>query len=74
MLFNLYTNDQPIIKETKHFLYADDLALAAQDTTFEIVERKLIRSLQELANYYTKNQIKHRYAASTLETARQKEN
>jgi len=26
MLFNIYTNDQPIIKETKHFLYADGLA------------------------------------------------
>ncbi|KAL4098793.1 hypothetical protein QTP88_023329 [Uroleucon formosanum] len=58
MLFNIYTNDQPIIKETKHFLYADDLALAAQDTTFEIVERKLTRSLQELTNYYTKNQLR----------------
>jgi hypothetical protein len=58
MLFNIYTNDQPIIKETKHFLYADDLALTAQDTTFEIVERKLTRSLQELTNYYTKNQLR----------------
>jgi len=48
MLFNIYINDQPIIKETKHFLYADDLALAAQDTTLQIVERQLIRSLQEL--------------------------
>jgi len=58
MLFNIYTNDQPIIKETKHFLYADDLALALQDTTFEIVERKLTRSLQELTNYYIKNQLR----------------
>jgi len=58
MLFNIYTNDQPIIKETKHFLYADDLALAAQGTTFEIVKRKLTRSLQELTNYYIKNQLR----------------
>ena len=57
MLFNIYTNDQPIIKETKHFLYADDLALAAQETT-EIVERKLTRSVQELTNYYIKNQLR----------------
>jgi hypothetical protein len=34
MLFNIYTDDQPtIIKETKHYLYANDLALAVQDTT-----------------------------------------
>ncbi|XP_025191711.1 uncharacterized protein LOC112591959 [Melanaphis sacchari] len=58
MLFNINTNDQPIIIETKHFLYADDLALAAQDITFEIVERKLTRSLQELTNYYIKDQLR----------------
>ena len=29
VLFNIYTNDQPILPECKHFLYADDLALAA---------------------------------------------
>jgi hypothetical protein len=58
MLFNIYTNDQPIIEETKHFLYADDLALAAQDTTFQIVERKLTKSLQELTNYYINNQLR----------------
>jgi len=58
MLFNIFTNDQPIIKETKHFLYADDLALAAQDTTFQIVEHKLTKSLHELTNYYIKNQLR----------------
>jgi len=44
MLFNICTNEQPIIKETKHFLYADKLVLVAQVTTFQIVERKLTRS------------------------------
>jgi len=27
ILFNMYTNDQPIIKNTKLFLHADDLAI-----------------------------------------------
>lgn len=31
-LFNIHTNDQPILTQagTKHFIYADDTALAAQ--------------------------------------------
>jgi len=56
-IFNIYTNDEPIFEETKHFLYTDDLAPVAQDTTFQAVKRKLTRSLQELTNYYTKNQL-----------------
>ncbi|KAF0752130.1 Uncharacterized protein FWK35_00016109 [Aphis craccivora] len=35
MLFNIYTNDQPITEETWHFLYVDELAIAAQDITFQ---------------------------------------
>jgi len=31
MLFNIYTIDQLIDKETKHFLYADDLAATEEE-------------------------------------------
>lgn len=27
ILFNVYTNDQPIMETTNHFSYADDLAI-----------------------------------------------
>lgn len=57
MLFNIYTNDQPITEETRHFLYADDLAVAAQDITFQEVERKFTKTLRELTTYYTRNQL-----------------
>jgi len=40
MLFNLYTNNQPIPEDIKHFLYADYLAITAQKTTFDTVECK----------------------------------
>lgn len=43
ILFNVYTNDQQICDRTKHFIYADDLALTAQGPTFEIVENALIK-------------------------------
>lgn len=41
MLFDVYTNDRPICDRTKHFIYADDLALTAQGLTFETVENAL---------------------------------
>ena len=31
VLFNIYTNDQPIHKDTRSFIYADDLRIATQD-------------------------------------------
>ena len=35
VLFNIYTNDQPIHKDTRSFIYADDLCIATQDASFE---------------------------------------
>jgi retron-type reverse transcriptase len=31
IVFNIYTKDQPITEETKHFLYADDSAIAVHN-------------------------------------------
>lgn len=46
MLFNVYTNDQPICDRTRHFIFADDIALKAQGLTFEIVENTLEKTLE----------------------------
>jgi len=47
-LFNLYTDDQPIPEDTRHFLYADDLAITAQDVSFEKVQDKLTTTLESM--------------------------
>ena len=57
-LFNIYTNDQPIGPDTRHFLYADDLALAAQHETFVAVEDTLNQEIERLDEYYRSNHLK----------------
>ena len=39
LLFNIYTNDQSRSEGTCPFIYADDLALAAQDREFGILKK-----------------------------------
>ena len=34
MLFNIYTNGQPINPDTRSFIYADDLCIASQGNDF----------------------------------------
>ena len=38
ILFNIYTNDQPIHDGTRNFIYADDLCVTAQYSSFTEVE------------------------------------
>lgn len=59
-LFNIYTNDQPILTQAgvKHFIYADDTALAVQGDTFQDVESTLEESLRVLSDYYDENFLK----------------
>ena len=38
LLFNVYTNDQPIHPGTRSFVYADDLAVTTQSTDFAPIE------------------------------------
>lgn len=49
ILFNIYTNDQPISPNTKHFLSADDVAITAQCTTFEKTEEYITKALEDLS-------------------------
>ena len=45
LLFNIYTNDQPLPESTQRFLYADDLCITAQNKSFEMVEQYLRKAL-----------------------------
>ena len=57
ILFNvLHTKDEPIGRNTEHFLYADNRALAAQRESFEDAERTLNRLVQKLYEQYTENE------------------
>ena len=58
MLFNIYTNDQPIPTGCRSFLYADDLAICAQGKRFPDVEERLESALNEMSAYYKRNSLK----------------
>ena len=58
VLFNVYTNDQPVHNETRSFIYADDLCIATQRSTFEQTETILTQVLQNLGEYYERNHLR----------------
>ena len=55
VLFNVYTNDQPVHNETRSFIYADDLCIATQRSTFDYTETILTEALNNLGDYYERN-------------------
>ena len=48
ILFNIYTNDQPLHDGTRSFLYADDICVAAQYSSSTEVERTIGDALDKL--------------------------
>ena len=58
LLFNIYTNDQPVHPNTRSFLYADDLCIATQKQSFEEVEKTLGDALAGLTPYYAVNHLR----------------
>ena len=56
-LFNIYTNDLPEFAHTRRFIYADDLCLATQSTSFKTIETRMTDALQGLTDYYTANSL-----------------
>ena len=52
LLFNVYTNDQPLHGETRNFIYANDLCVTSQHTCFNEVEATVVEDLCELTHYY----------------------
>ena len=57
LLYNIYTNDQPIDQFTKSFIYVDDLC-TSQAKTFEAGEENFTKSLEKWTQYYTNNHLK----------------
>ena len=58
ILFNIYTNDQPIHDGTRNFIYADDLCVIAQYSSFTEVETTIGDALEELTHYYRSNSLR----------------
>ena len=58
ILFNIYTNDQPIHDGTHNFIYADDLCVTAQYSSFTEVETTIGDALEELTQYYRSNSLR----------------
>ena len=56
LLFDVYTNDQPIHPGTRSLVYADDLAVTTQSTDIAPIEETLTSALNGLSEYYTTNQ------------------
>ncbi|KAF0755286.1 Uncharacterized protein FWK35_00019703, partial [Aphis craccivora] len=57
LLFNLYTKDLPSTY-SKKFIYADDIALASQSTSFEGLEEPLTNDLSKLDSYFKRWRLK----------------
>uniref|UniRef100_A0A8D8W392 Reverse transcriptase domain-containing protein n=1 Tax=Cacopsylla melanoneura TaxID=428564 RepID=A0A8D8W392_9HEMI len=53
----LYSNDQPVVANTRQFRYADDSAVATQADTFEQVSNTLTTSLESLSTYFLENYL-----------------
>ena len=58
ILFNIYTNDQPFHDGTRNFIYADDLCVTAQYSSFTEVETTIGDALEELTQYYRSNSLR----------------
>ena len=58
LLFNVYTNDQPLPEGCSRFIYADDLAMTTQQHTFPEVESTLERGLTDMSAYYLENHLR----------------
>ena len=58
MLFNIYTNDQPVHADTRSFIYADDWCIASQGNDFNNIEASLMSALSTMSTYYDTNQLR----------------
>ena len=68
ILFNIYTNDQPIRKKKKHFTYLDELAITTQGQSFEKVEENLNVTFNTMEEYYNNNYLKPNLAKIQITT------
>ena len=57
ILYNIYTNDQPLHDRTHSFIYADDLCVTSQYSLFTEIERAIEDALDKLTQYYRSNSL-----------------
>ena len=57
ILFNIYTNDQPIHDGTHNFIYVDDLCVTDRYSSFTDVKTTIGDALEELTQYYRSNSL-----------------
>jgi hypothetical protein len=58
LLFNVYTNNQPLPTGCKRFLYADDLCLTTTQKNLSNIKETLESALHKLSAYYKKSDLK----------------
>ena len=58
ILFNIYTNDQPLHNGTRSFIYANDLCVTVQQPSFVEVRTTIEESLSELTQCYRSNHLR----------------
>ena len=58
LLFNIYTNDQPLPTNCSRLTYAGGLCITTQQSDFQHVEQALELALDEMAIYYSSNHLK----------------
>ena len=66
LLFNIYTNDQPLHTDCGRFIYADDLCITTQRRDFQHVEHTLELALDEMSIYYSSNHLKPNLAKTQI--------
>lgn len=57
LLFNIYTNDQPLPPQCCRFIYADDLCITTQQENFQKIESVLESALQEMTTYFATSHL-----------------
>ena len=76
ILFNIYTNNQPLHDGTRNFVYADDLCVTAQYPSFTGVEHTIEKALDELTTIdptvWGPSLIRLKLCSSTWTTDRQR--
>ena len=58
VLFMIYTNDQQVLKNTRSFIYADDLCIATQDAIFKKTESTVSDEINNIGEYYAINHMR----------------
>ena len=58
ILFNIYTNDQPLHDRTRSFVYAYNICVTPQYPSFTEVAHTIEEALDELTIYYIFNSLR----------------